>query len=38
VAVDGNQAKFEALVAPYLADALSLARWISGDNHAVAAE
>ncbi len=31
VAVDGNQAKFEALVAPYLADALSLARWISGD-------
>jgi len=31
VAVDGNQAKLEALVAPYLADALSLARWISGD-------
>ena len=31
MAVDGNQAKFEALVAPYLADALSLARWISGD-------
>jgi len=31
VAVDGDHAQFEALVAPYLADALSLARWISGD-------
>jgi RNA polymerase sigma factor (sigma-70 family) len=31
VGVDGDQAKFEALVVPYLADAFALARWISGD-------
>ena len=28
---DGDQARFEALVVPYLADAFALARWISGD-------
>jgi RNA polymerase sigma-70 factor (ECF subfamily) len=28
---DGDQARFEALVVPYLADAFALARWISGN-------